>query len=166
MTPRPTPASRTSGTTTWRVDEKFMMLLGFVRSLRPFFVGYKIVDFGYIIGYYGYTGNKPDKPDERKESFAMGQTVELYKWENFKAVKGWDRRHGFALVGERLSFEFVGNIGDPEEYILPEGYSFEESPAGYMAIYDDRNQECEIEHSNGLPVLVSTQRVVLEKKIQ
>ncbi|MFM9280901.1 hypothetical protein [Paenibacillus jiagnxiensis] len=93
----------------------------------------------------------------------MEQTVKLYKWENFDALPG--RRYGFAIDGELLSFSFIGEISEPEEYVLPAGYTYEaDSQLFGQAIWDDNGTFCHIDHSQGKPVLVSTKRVVLEKK--
>ncbi|OMF48603.1 MULTISPECIES: hypothetical protein [Paenibacillus] len=95
----------------------------------------------------------------------MGQTVKLYKWENYEAVKGWDQRHGFALVGDMLSFNFVGGTSQPEEYILPEGYTYEEDSNLFgQVIWDDEGGKCEIGYERGKPVLISTKLAVLKKK--
>lgn len=91
-------------------------------------------------------------------------TVSLYKWENFDAVKGWQERKGFALEGDLLSFNFVGETTEPADYLLPEGYFLGESNSGEYGVFDPKGNMCEIGHADGVPVLISSMgRVKLQK---
>ena len=81
-------------------------------------------------------------------------TIKLYKWTNFQAVDGWDQKYGFSTDGV-MSFDFVGEVDEAREYILPEGFHVAESNMGTEEIYDSKGRHYEIGAANGKPTLVS-----------
>lgn len=90
-------------------------------------------------------------------------TIKLYKWENFQAVDGWDVKSGFSMSGT-MSFGFVGQVSEPVEYILPEGYELAESNMETLEIYDSNGNHCDIGILAGQPTLISSKgRVVLQQ---
>lgn len=80
-------------------------------------------------------------------------TVTLYHWQKLNSVPGWEEASGFSL-------EFCGSYGfyncdDGKDYILPGGYTFEESNAGSMEFYDCKGKLATLENGSNLPVIRS-----------
>lgn len=90
-------------------------------------------------------------------------TITLYKWENYQAVDGWDVKKGFSMTGT-MSSNFVGEVSEPVEYTLPQGYELAESNMETLEVYDSSGSHCEIGILADQPTLISASgKVVLQQ---
>lgn len=87
--------------------------------------------------------------------------VTLYKWENLSPSPLQSR---FGYVIDTMDIHCVNTVllDDGNEYALPQGYTLSEDMGGKLRVYDNKDQQCEIQHAYGKPSLVSTAIVHLE----
>lgn len=70
----------------------------------------------------------------------------------------------YAIADSNFNTTEFSYVHDPEDYALPTGYRVGETNAGEIAIYDPKNNYCDLDRNNKHPRLISSAGVVYLKK--
>lgn len=74
-------------------------------------------------------------------------------------------RDTYAIADSNFKITDFSFANDPEDYILPEGYTTGETVSGEVAVFDNKNNYCVLDRHINHPRLSSSVGVVYLKKL-